>query len=339
MTQLFDRAEFGGSRMTQDGYLVASARVARTGIQKYTAKEVGKDGDKIYSVYRPPEEVFAKDSMQSYAHKPLTNDHPPEMVTPDNFKKYSVGHLDTEVGRETVESGDFVRVSLIAMDAGAIKQVEDGKKELSMGYTCDLDFTAGVTPEGEQYDAIQRNLRMNHLAIVTKARGGSSLKIGDNHKQKEFEMSNHADFVLDGVTFTAATSKDAANIKTFADNQKSELDRLKAENDKLRGERDQLKKDKQAKDGEIAVLTKSVADNAIDDAKIEAFIKARDAKKAVAGFLGDSAVAEMSDAAITAAHATLVKSGKLDGLAASSQGVPAQMGDAWSQIVAERGGK
>ena len=53
-----------------------------------------------------------------------------------------------------------------------------------MGYTTDLKFEDGVTPTGERYDAIQTNLRMNHLAVVTAARGGSHLRIGDDSKGK-----------------------------------------------------------------------------------------------------------------------------------------------------------
>ena len=32
-------------------------------------------------------------------------------------------------------------------------------RELSCGYTLDLDETSGVTPDGEHYDAVQRNIR------------------------------------------------------------------------------------------------------------------------------------------------------------------------------------
>jgi len=50
---------------------------------------------------------------------------------------------------------------------------------LSMGYTTDIDWTAGVTPKGEAYDGVQRNIRANHLAFVPQARGGEKLRFGD----------------------------------------------------------------------------------------------------------------------------------------------------------------
>jgi hypothetical protein len=55
--------------------------------------------------------------------------------------------------------------------------VETGKRqELSCGYTCDLDPTPGEY-QGERYDAIQRNIRGNHVALVTRGRAGPTARI------------------------------------------------------------------------------------------------------------------------------------------------------------------
>lgn len=176
---LFDKVTTSGTRLTNDGYLVAEARVARTGIQLYSAGELGMAGDasRVVRVYRPEGEVFHADAMRSYAHRPVTNDHPTEMVDAANWKQYAKG----QTGDEVMRDGEYVRVPLMLMDADAIRDMQNGKRELSMGYTMDLDTTAGTTPEGESYDAVQTNLRMNHLALVSRARGGSKLKLGDNH--------------------------------------------------------------------------------------------------------------------------------------------------------------
>jgi Uncharacterized protein conserved in bacteria (DUF2213) len=69
---------------------------------------------------------------------------------------------------------------LIIKDATAISAIKGGKAELSVGYSADLDWTAGVTADGERYDAIQRAIRGNHIAICSQARGGSQLRIGDS---------------------------------------------------------------------------------------------------------------------------------------------------------------
>lgn len=168
-------------RRTGDGYMVATPRVARTGIQDYLGREMGRpDLDKV-RVYRAPSEVFSPDSMRSLAFKPVTLDHPPVPVTDKNWKKYSSGTTGGEVARD----GDFIRVPMMMADAATIKAVEDGEKvELSCGYGTEIDWTPGVVPDGEPnageaYDARQTAIRYNHVACVRRARGGDKLRVGD----------------------------------------------------------------------------------------------------------------------------------------------------------------
>lgn len=172
---LADKATLAGTRKREDGSLIADVRIARTGIQLYHGTEVGKDPTKWYKVYRPRDEVFSADTLKSAAHRPVTNDHPPEMVNADNWKKYAVGNTADEVRGEHT----FIRVPLMVSDGAAIKDIEDGKREVSAGYVCNLDWTPGVTPEGEAYDAVQRNIRLNHVAIVDAGRAGPEVRIGD----------------------------------------------------------------------------------------------------------------------------------------------------------------
>lgn len=194
--QLTDKAEIGETRLTSDGYLVGNARVARTGIQEYLAGEMGLDGDpnRVIRVYRPEEEVFATDSLSSYAYRPVTSDHPNKMVTADNWKEYSKGQTGPDVARD----GEFVRVPMVLMDRSIITEWENGKRELSMGYTADIEITDGETPDGQKYDAIQKNLRMNHLAVVSRARGGDKLRLGD--ADREVDNMSTKTILVDGLS-------------------------------------------------------------------------------------------------------------------------------------------
>lgn len=178
MLNFSDKVSTSAVRKTADGYLVADAAVARTGIQNYLGSEVGKPEMPIVRVYRPAEQVFSKDAMKTYAHRPMTNDHPSVAVNAENWKDYAVG----QTGGDVMRDGEFVRVPLVLMDQKAISDWENGKVELSMGYSADIVFQKGVTDSGEEYDAIQTNLHMNHLALVDKARGGDKLRIGDQGK-------------------------------------------------------------------------------------------------------------------------------------------------------------
>lgn len=170
---VLDKADY---RITADGYLTAQPRVGRTGIQLYKGSELGKNDMAVVRVYRPEDEVMHKDAMASIAHRPITNDHPPVPVTADNWKKYSVG----QTGDSVVRDGEFVRVPMVLMDAGVIRDFNDGKKELSLGYTSNLEWRSGKTPQGDAYDAVQTVIRVNHLAVVDAARGGPRLAIGDS---------------------------------------------------------------------------------------------------------------------------------------------------------------
>ena len=170
-----DLAVVAGTRRRDDGYLVADARIARTGIQIYLGSEVGQPDKATVRVYRPGAEVFHADTLKSAAHRPVTNDHPPELVNSTNWKDFAVGQTGDEVVGESI----YLRVPLMVSDEAAIKDIEAGKRELSAGYTCDLDFTPGQMPTGEAYDAIQKNIRLNHVAIVARGRAGSQVRIGD----------------------------------------------------------------------------------------------------------------------------------------------------------------
>lgn len=165
----------GKPRRTADGYLIAAAKCVRTGIQLYLGDEVGKPEMKVVRVYRAPDQVSDVASLQTFSHAPITVDHPAELVTSENVKDLAVGEVSTAAKWD----GEWVTLPLIVKDAAAIQSVEAGKRELSAGYTCDLDFTPGVTADGQAFDAQQKNIRINHLALVDRARAGSKARIGD----------------------------------------------------------------------------------------------------------------------------------------------------------------
>lgn len=178
MVQLTDTLDATTARICADGCLVADVRAARVGIQTYLPSEAGAPstftGD-VVRVYRPEEEVFHRDSMASYAAAPFTIDHPSVAVDASNWRDLGVG----EVNGDVVRDGGFVRVPVIVRDAPSVEKVRTTHKQLSMGYSCTLDWTPGTTAGGEIYDAVQRQIRINHIAAVPAARGGPALKITD----------------------------------------------------------------------------------------------------------------------------------------------------------------
>lgn len=206
-------------RTTAAGYLVANVKCARSGIQEYRASELGLDGDHTLRVWRSPDEVFSEASMSTYAAQPATDDHPSTLVDSSNWKDLSIGHI----GNKVVRNGDFVEVPLILMDGAAIDKYKAGKAELSMGYLADWELLDGVTPEGEKYDAVQRNLRMNHIALVDKGRAGSAVRIGDSwsddRKPKPIEKPamDLKKIMVDGLTVETTDAGEQAIRKLQGD--------------------------------------------------------------------------------------------------------------------------
>jgi hypothetical protein len=261
----FDTLTLDGPRITSDGYLVASVKVARTGIQLYSGREVDPENkhgmrDKAQvRVYRSPEEVFSADSIRSFAYRPVTIDHPSEAVTADNWKDFSVGNT----GGDVLRDGEFVRVPMVIMDAAAIKTVMDGKREISQGYTCDLAFEAGTTQDGLEYDVSQRTIRANHTAVVGLARGGPELRIGDSQVTlKMITVDGHQVEVSDA----AAIAISGLQAK-LAD---SETKRVAAETSV-----GTLTAAVSTKDGQITALTAQLADASMTPAKLDAAVAAR----------------------------------------------------------------
>lgn len=178
-----DRLTLDKPRRSADGYMAIHARAARTGVYQYLGREVDPAGkhfaaDQVVNVYRDPAEVFDKASLGSFVGKPITNDHPAEAVTADNWKDLAGGTI-MAASRDVADDGDFVGFDLAFMDAALIADVDAGKKELSNGYESELLIEDGVAPDGTEFQARQTNIRGNHVAVVDKGRAGSSCCIGD----------------------------------------------------------------------------------------------------------------------------------------------------------------
>ena len=168
------------SKREPEGYLLClNVPGARTGIQEYTNSELRiqnselspTGGNELIPVYRPEEEVFAPETMASFEGMPVTNDHPPDGVDVSNIRALQKGHAHN-VRRGSGEESDLLLADLIITDPALITAIlEEGKREISCGYTYELCMENG------QY--IQRKIRGNHVAVVDAGRAGSRVSIKD----------------------------------------------------------------------------------------------------------------------------------------------------------------
>ncbi|MCL2829849.1 MAG: DUF2213 domain-containing protein [Betaproteobacteria bacterium] len=194
---------FSQRQTTPEGYLRVPARVARSGVQQYLAMEMDvypDDPMRIINVYRPEEEVFSADAMGSFEGAPVTDDHPSEFVTVDNWRELSRG-VSNRVRRE----GNYLVADLTFTDKESIRNIEEGKVQLSCGYAHDLIFKDGIAPDGTPYQAIQKNIRGNHIALVDAARCGPACRVADSQPQPQGDttMAEKRKVVVDGVPIEA----------------------------------------------------------------------------------------------------------------------------------------
>ncbi len=232
------------ARILDGGYLRAHPRIARTGIQLYHGKECGRPDMEKVRVYRPEDAVFGADAVKSYTHLPITLEHPGMPVSAANWKKHAVG----ETGDEVLRDGNTVRVPMMLRDAAAIRAVKEGKNQISVGYSCDLEWVDGVTPDGDRYDAVQTNIQGNHVAIVSTARGGPELKFGD----KGDTVMDLKTITIDGI---ACQMTDTATVLVQKLQDEFELfkKKKKKDDDEAETSKDGLSKDVAAKDAAIKI--------------------------------------------------------------------------------------
>lgn len=158
---------------TPEGYLIDNPIVTRTGIFEYH-----KPDGSIRREFRPPEEVFAKESLESYVGKPVIITHDAGYVDKDSAPDEEIGTI-LEKG---YKDGDNVRAKIVIHDIGSLKDC--GLRELSLGYNVDFDYTPGEY-NGEKYDCVQKNIRINHLALVANARAGEQARLNIDGKDTE----------------------------------------------------------------------------------------------------------------------------------------------------------
>lgn len=252
----------GGAVTDTDGFLRDSPIVARTGIYIYQQP----DGT-IIREYRPPEEVFDTDSEASFVGKPIVVGHPASgIVNSDTVRDLAIGTILSS-GYQKDETN--IACDIVIHNLSAIGE----KRGLSLGYRVDIEEAPGTTPDGQQYDVIQRNIRINHLAVVDRARAGAKARLnldgdeiieGVETKMKikidsvDFEVDEKiANYVnsLQSKEENARVKLDTANTELASVKEqntalKADVDDKKAKLDAMTAERDGLKAKVDAADAE-----------------------------------------------------------------------------------------
>lgn len=293
-----DMADFT-SKMeeTDEGFLVGRAIVTNVGVFTY----MNADGTTRREL-RLPEEVFAEDSLSSYVGKPVTDDHPREFVDKDNVRQLEVGTVMSPIMHDDYR----VSAGIVIRDKDAISKIKMGKAALSCGYKLNLDWQSGVWM-GVPYDCIQRNIAINHVAVVDRGRAGDAARLRMDSQSnisvqvKEDSMADKAmrTINLDNVEYQA----EDAVIDAYkgacerADSLQVKVDSLTAEKSAVEAEKDSLKEKNDSLSKELTELKAK----SVDSAEVEKMVKARLALIASAGRAKVQVTDEMDEKAIKVA--------------------------------------
>lgn len=259
---------------TSEGFLKGRAIVTRTGIFNY--KDI--DGGLIREL-RHPDDVFDSVSTNSLKMIPVTLEHPEDFVNSKNVSILGKGMT----GEDVTVDGKYLIVSFVVTNQDAIDAINQGKRELSLGYETDLIDEPGQY-NGVNYDVRQTNIIYNHLAIVDNARAGSEAKINmdcaDFRVQSSDEINNEGDkpmpkLRIDSTDYEVSQEvMEAYNRKMDA--MTEEMEKSKKEKSKDEGSIEALKKTIEQKDAEIAKLKEDMKNVKKDSAdKIREEIKNR----------------------------------------------------------------
>ncbi|UNY40179.1 structural protein [Pseudomonas phage vB_PcuM_ KLEP17-4] len=171
--------------------------LSKEGVFPYSGAQIGHpDAERIFNVYRPAEELADPECINSFKLLPFVDEH--AMLGSED-----AGGMPAErkgvhgmIGESVYFDPPYLRGNLRIVSESLKSAISHGKIELSPGYRCTYELTPGVF-DGQQYDAIQRRIRGNHLALVDEGRTGPDVS------------------VLDRMTFTI----DAKELAAMADQE------------------------------------------------------------------------------------------------------------------------
>ncbi len=156
-------------QIDSDGMMrVRGSLLSRCEVSKYYGREVasyqelGLDRDRLYSLFRPAEEL--EKGAPSLAGKPLLLEH--QAISAEDLpRELIIGSVQNPVFKNGELFGDLVIWSQEAIDL-----VRSGERcALSLGYRYKPTFESGRF-QGEPYALTMRNIEYNHAAICSQGR-------------------------------------------------------------------------------------------------------------------------------------------------------------------------
>lgn len=152
--------------------------MTKVGVFPYLGRTISPElePDKIYQVLRPEEELTNPETLKSLEAIPFIIDH---TMIGEGFASPEDKGIEGTTLKNVKVKGDLITNDLTAYTDRCKQAIDSGKRDLSMGYRCRYELTPGIY-KGQPYDAIQRNIRFNHIALVDEGRMGAECRVTDN---------------------------------------------------------------------------------------------------------------------------------------------------------------
>lgn len=310
----FDRASV--RTIDANGRLqISRTNISKANVNAYYGREIprseelGLEPNKLYRLWRHPDEL--RKAAKTFNNIPVLSKHIPDFPTdPPNEFRVGVTHSNAEF------EGTYLTVGMSIWDNSAIAGIESGEqRELSASYKYVADMTPGVTPDGEPYDGVMRDIFGNHEALVPDGRAGPDVLVADslppelNHMRKHKVaairatlkplLAQDADLEAEVrkalLALDEAEKEDEKENKPADDEDDDEKDKKKTADDEDDEEdKDKKKTAEDEDDEEDGKVSKTAMDSAIrlaaDSATKKAaenFRKIREAEQVVRPLIGD----------------------------------------------------
>lgn len=221
--------------------------ITKVGVFPYSGKQISPelDPDRIYMVYRPEEELSDPECIASFRLIPWTDEHAMLGAAEKGLLPAEKKGVHGVVGEDVYfdPTDGYLKANLKVFSENMAKLIENGKKELSIGYRCIYDIVSGVY-NGQSYDAIQREIRGNHLALVNEGRAGPDVAVLDNFKftldNKGLNMSNDTEMKKTGdeELESKPPERSMSDLGKMYDELRAGFDTFKASVDKFMSAKD-----------------------------------------------------------------------------------------------------
>lgn len=271
----FDFGKLGKIPRLGSGAVRVPASLTRTGVFSYTMPDGSTRRE-----WRPPEEVFHEDSINSAKGVPVTIGHPREgFVSPSNVGRLRHGFVTDQVTPNGTHLDGTLQLDTDEIQRGVNK---GDLCEISMGYKCKIDNTPGTTPDGVPYDAVQRLIRYNHSGVGPE-KWGRMGRTASLHLDAESEVIDTG-FRLDAKGDVVLDSPDQEKEQTmvkikidgreFVEGSPEHISYLQSKIDSAEKRADSESKRADSAEGKLSQITKEL-EAANDPARLDSLVSER----------------------------------------------------------------